>query len=87
MTFCTPGVTEQPSTSAGVIFATLPQGPQNQSWAFSWLPAAKSQTKASENIIYKRLFRECQDGSKYLQDIYLWRKTISQSAYLGLQHG
>lgn len=52
MAFCTPGVTEQPSTPGGVIFATLPQGPQNQSWAFSWLPAAKSQTKGSERTSF-----------------------------------
>lgn len=52
MAFCTSGVTELPSTPAGVISATLPQGPQNQSWTFSWLPAAKSQTKGSERTSF-----------------------------------
>lgn len=52
MAFCTLGVTKQPSTPAGVIFAMLPQGPQNLSWAFPWLPAAKSQTKASERTSF-----------------------------------
>lgn len=52
MASCTPGVTEQPSTPAGVIPATLPQGPQNPSWTFSWLPAAKSQTKGSERTSF-----------------------------------
>lgn len=52
MASCTPGVTQQPSTPAGVIPATLPQGPQNQSWTFSWLPAAKSQTKGSERTSF-----------------------------------
>lgn len=52
MGFCTPRVTEQPSTPAGVIFATLPQSPHNGSWAFSLLPAAKSQTKESERTSF-----------------------------------
>lgn len=52
MAFCTPGVTEQPSTPAGVFFATLPQSPQHWGWAISWLPAAKSQTKGSEGTSF-----------------------------------
>lgn len=52
MAFCTPGVTEQPFTPAGVIFATLPQSPQHTSQAFSWLPAAKGQTKGSERTSF-----------------------------------